>query len=206
MPKFFNYALLFQTILRTHFFCLNLVGYNLMKKPIAILLVTLIVLNTMGYYGVFMGLKYHNTLSINERLDDERYLESQTEKFRIPLSIPYAANTDWQRVSGELEARGEIYHLVKQKYENDTLYFVCYKDVKSKRLQQALVDYVMGFTDQTTDSGSAKSLPSFLKDYIATDLKIISSSSGWGYAIQFTESESPLTTVAHTILSPPPEA
>ena len=177
-----------------------------MKKPIAILLVALIVLNTMGYYGVFLGLKYHNTVSINERLDDEKYLESQTENFKIPLSLPYTLNTDWQRVSGELEAKGEIYHLVKQKYENDTLYFVCYKDVKSKRLQQALVNYVMGFTDHAADPGSVKSVPSLLKDYIATELKIVSSSSGWDHTINFKEAESSLTSVIHSILSPPPEA
>lgn len=176
-----------------------------MKKPIAFILIALIVLNTMGYYGVFLGLKYHNNLSVNERLDNEKYLESQTVTIRIPLSLPYSPNTEYQRVTGELEAKGEIYHLVKQKYENDTLYFVCYKDVKSKHLQQALVDYVMGFTDHSADPGAVKTVPAFLKDYIPAELKIASSSSGWDHTINFSEAKSSLTSVAHTILSPPPE-
>jgi hypothetical protein len=176
-----------------------------MKKPIAIGLIALIVLNTMGYYGAFLGLKYHNTLSLNQKLDDEKYLESQTVTFKVPISLPYYPNTDFHRVSGEIEYSGEFYHLVKQKYENDTLYIVCYKDVNSKRIKQALADYVTTFTHQSSDPGSAKSVPAFIKDYIITDLKILSSSVGWNSDIAFHQGDSFLTSVSHTILSPPPE-
>ena len=178
-----------------------------MKKAVAIVLVTLMLLNAMGYYGIFLGLKYHNTISVNQRLDDEKYLESQTITFKFPISIPYVPNTDYHRVTGEIEYKGSLYHLVKQKYFNDALYIVCYKDSKSEELNQALASYIENFgSTKSTNPNSVKTVPTFIKDYVISKLLIQSSANGWNNVVGFARFESKLVSIPHSILSPPPEA
>ena len=178
-----------------------------MKKTISIVLVVLMLLNTMGYYGVFLGLKYHNSLSVNQRLDDEKYLESQTITFKFPISIPYYPNTDYHRVSGEIEYQGNLYHLVKQKYFNDALYIVCYKDSKSQELNEALASYIENFgTTQSTTPKPANTVPTFIKDYVISQLLIQTSANGWNKSVGFGQFEPKLVSIPHSILSPPPEA
>src|SRR5687767_15064229 len=113
-----------------------------MKKLTSYVLVLILLLNVMGYYGIFIGLKYSHSTSINQKLDDLQYNESHTVTLKVPLTIPYYGDTEYQRVSGEIEHGGEVYRLVKQKYEKDTLYIVCIRDVQGKRIKQALADYV----------------------------------------------------------------
>lgn len=176
-----------------------------MKKLTAYALVLLLLLNVMGYYGVFIGLKYSHSASINQRLDDAQYDESHTVTLKVPLSIPYYGDTDFQRLSGEIEHNGEIYRLVKQKYEKDTLYIVCIKDVESKRIKQALTDYVKNFSEHSSDQPS-KTVPSFIKDYITADFSFGPATTGWTRDIPFGLTEQKVKTIPLTAISPPPEA
>ena len=139
-----------------------------MKKITAHLLVLLLLLNVMGYYGVFVGLHYKHSATINQQLDGPGELEFETVTLKVALTIPYYGDTEYGRVSGEIEHNGEFYRLVKQKFEKDTLYIVCIKDVQSKRIKQALADYVKNFSEHSSDH-AAKTIPSFIKDYIATE-------------------------------------
>src|SRR5688572_31452116 len=142
-----------------------------MKRIVAILLILLLMLNVVGYYGFFEGLKYHNSLQVNQRLDDNLYDESEAITLKLPLSIPYYGNTDFERVNGEIEHNGEFYRLIKQKFKNDTLYIVCIKDLGSKRINNALRQYVKTFSEQTDDD-SSQVIPSFIKDYVSTSFSI----------------------------------
>ena len=56
-----------------------------MKKITAYLLILLLLLNVMGYYGVFVGLKYSHSASINQQLDDFRYEEYETVTLKVPV-------------------------------------------------------------------------------------------------------------------------
>lgn len=176
-----------------------------MKKFTSYVLVLILLLNVMGYYGVFIGLKYSHTTSINRKLDNSDYNESQTVTIKVPLTIPYYGDTEYQRVSGEIEHGGEIYRLVKQKYEKDTLYIVCIKDVQGKRIKQALADYVKNFSDHSNEQ-SVKTVPSFIKDYLTTDFSFSSASTGWNRNIPFGLTEQKVKNIPLTSISPPPEA
>lgn len=175
-----------------------------MKKFTSYVLVLLLLLNVMGYYGVFIGLKYSHTASINQRLDDSQYSESQTVTLKVPLAIPYYGDTEYQRVNGEIEYGGEVYRLVKQKYEKDTLYIVCIRDLEGKRIKQALADYVKNFTDHSSDN-ALKSLPSFIKDFISTTFSLDPSNKGWTRDIPFGLTEQKVKNIPINFISPPPE-
>lgn len=176
-----------------------------MKKITAYLLVLLLLLNVMGYYGVFMGLKYRHTANINQQLDGLESHEFESVTLKVPLTIPYYGDTKYERVTGEIEYEGEFYRLVKQKFEKDTLYIVCIKDVESKRIKQALADYVKNFSEHSSDRPS-KTVPSFIKDYINTEFRYSTASAGWNRDIQFGLTEQKVKTIPLTFISPPPEA
>lgn len=177
-----------------------------MKKVFAIVLTSLLLLNVMGYYGLFLGLKYKNTLDITRRLDAESYQHSETVTLKIPLTVPYLTNTEFERIDGEIEHNGEFYRLVKQKLSRDTLHIVCIRDVNSKHIEQALNDYVRTFSDHSNDNPQTKTVPGFIKDYITADFNLAPSSEGWNFVLAFGTPEDHLTTPLQAILSPPPEA
>jgi hypothetical protein len=73
-----------------------------------------------------------------------------------------------------------VYRLVKQKLNRDTLFIVCVKDAHSKKINQALTDYVKTFADQPINSKQqSKLIQSFIKDYLLTGTVVESQSSGW---------------------------
>ena len=98
------------------------------------------------------------------------------------MTLPYHLDSEYERVDGEIEHDGEFYRLVKQKLEKDTLYIVCIKDHDSKRIKQALADYVKTFTDKPVDAKhQGKFSASFIKDFLPTSIEITPASAGWNY-------------------------
>jgi hypothetical protein len=177
------------------------------KKITSICLLVLLLLNVMGYYGVFMGLRYKNTLDVAIQLDADDYDESEVIVIKVPLSVPYMENTDFERVSGEIEHKGEFYNLVKQKLSNDTLFVVCVKNQQRKHIEKALEDYVKTFTDKASEPGhQAKLVPSFIKDFLPTEILIESSIAGWSTSISFGQIDSAPLYPDPTTTSPPPKA
>lgn len=152
-----------------------------MRKLSSILLLLLLLFNVLGYYGLFLGLDYHNKQQLIQRLDHSNYNESEAITIKIPITIPYVSDSrEFERVNGDFEYQGEYYHLVKQRLSLDTLYIVCIKDKNTKRIHQALEDYVKTFTDKPIDAkSSAKTMPSFSKEYMSSYCELKHSSSGW---------------------------
>lgn len=152
-----------------------------MKKLISISLIILLLFNVLGFYGLFFGLNYQNKKHIIKRLDISDYSEENTVTIKIPMAIPYATGSEhYERVDGDFEHKGEFYHMVKQRHFEDTLYVVCIKDDRSKRIENALTDFVKTFTDKPVDGkDNSKLNVSFSKEYISSTFVIKPSSSGW---------------------------
>lgn len=144
-------------------------------------MVLLLLFNALGFYGLFVGLRIKTTQDIVERLDLNQYSDSETITLKVPLSLPYTAGNDqYKRVNGEIEYNGEFFRLVKQKLSNDTVYIVCIKDVQSKKIKQALNDYVKTFSDKPVNTKStSKIFQTIIKDYLPTALVIEKKDSGW---------------------------
>ncbi len=124
-----------------------------MRKGVALIMLFVFLLNVLGYYGIFVGLRLRNVQELVQKLDNNSYKESETVTFKMPITVPYYNEArDFERVDGEFEHNGEVYRLVKQKLSQDTLYIVCVKDQESKKINQVLADYVKTFTDKPSSA------------------------------------------------------
>lgn len=177
-----------------------------MKRITSIFLIFILLLNVMGYYGLFLGLKYTYTLQVRHRLDNESYNQADEIILKIPLAIPYCGNTEFERVDGEIEHNGEFYRLVKQKIVNDTLYVVCISDINNQRIHYALTECVKTFSDQSADHSNLNIIPSFIKHCISASISLLNVSAGWRMAIHHFNIEDPAANADLINVSPPPEA
>ena len=180
-----------------------------MKRIVSIVLVLIVLLNTMGYFGVFLGLHFRNDLAMSKALASDLYDLSNTVTVRIAVSIPYMPDqSDFERVDGQFEHNGELYWRVKQRYAKDTLTVVCVRDAEHKKIDLALGEYVKTFSDKASDtSPSSKTIISFIKDYISISFNISSVSEGWALRFRY-NSHYPnlIPTFSASIIHPPERA
>lgn len=177
-----------------------------MRNFLSILLITLLLLNTMGYYGLFIGMEYTHDARMTEMLDAGDYGNSDEVTIKLPISVPYMPdNQDFVRVDGKFQHGGEVYRMVKQKYERDTLTIICVKDNEGKKIQNALASYLKTFTEKPAGHpSSAKLVASFSKDFIHTSVELTSSSRGWQNEFILNDSPAELTdTFVSSIIQPP---
>lgn len=179
-----------------------------MKRFVAILLVFLLLFNALGFYGLLEGLRYKTSLDLVRRLDNRQYSPDETITIKVPFHLPYQLTKDeYQRVDGEIEHNGEFYRLIKQKFDNDTLHIVCIKDHASKRIKQALADYVKTFTDKPIDSKNpTKGGMTFIKDFLPSSMVLSHITDGYDYAIGTRHFDELLLQRSIVVFTPPPQA
>ena len=139
-----------------------------MKRILSIALIVLFLFNVIGYYGIYMAMLRQARVALNEKIDNDQYKDDQTVTIKIPLSLPYPVQDEFQRVQGDFEHQGEFYKLVKQKYSTDTLYVVCIKSAEEKKAFKVFSDLVKLSTDQassTSHNQNSKTIVSISKDY-----------------------------------------
>lgn len=186
---------------------INLARFGLVKRLLTLFLLLLFMLNIVGYYGVFVGISLSDAAAMRQDFDMEKPLQDEV-LIKVPIAIPYAVDaTDYQRVDGEFEHQGQVFRLVKQKLQSDTLYIVCVKDDSAVKINQALADYVKTFTDKptTTKSGTVPTFQ-FSKDYLPITTGVTQTATGWSAPIRYSKDNFNLPTVSRDIQSPPPKA
>jgi hypothetical protein len=140
------------------------------------------------------------------RLDANNYSSNDVVVISVPISLPYPLQQQgYERVDGEFEYQGEYYSLVKQRLENDTLFMVCIKDHKQKKLVKVLNEYTnlannLPASAQHTVDQFAK----LFKDYTSAESTSISAGTGWCILLSFVEKEYSLLQHNYPVLSPPP--
>lgn len=177
-----------------------------MRQATAILLTLLLLVNVLGYYGVFLGFRYQQQQTLLARIDRNHYQPEETITFKVPLAVPYALEqTEYTRVDGEFSHQGEYFRLVKQRLSQDTLYVVCIKDRQGTRLHQALTDYVKTFTGKPVKGKEAGKLQlNFIKDYLCSHFSLERLSDGWVHTLrQRAALKQFLAAYTHNILLPP---
>jgi hypothetical protein len=180
-----------------------------MKRFTSIAFVLIILLNTMGYYGVFLGWQLKNDIAMSKALDADLYDQSNTMTLKVPVSVPYMPDQpDYERVDGKFEHHGQLYRLIKQRYAKDTLTVICVNDTEQKKIDLALSDYVKTFTDKASDTKpTSKTTISFIKDYIPTSIEICSVTDGWALRVLHNSHyQSLISTFSASILHPPEKA
>lgn len=170
-------------------------------------MLALFLLNVLGYYGVFVGLQFKNSREMQARFDNEDYARTQEITIKVPITVPYATDSrEYTRVDGEFEHQGEVYRMVKQKLQSDTLYIVCVKDNASKDIKQALADYVKTFTDKpVSEKSNSKTAQNLIKDYIVSSTTLQTGSGGWNHVLTQGAQTKEYNTLCIQLNSPPPQ-
>jgi len=178
-----------------------------LKRFFSIVLIIIVLLNTMGYYVIFVGLQYKHDAAIIKKLDTDHYDAFQTVTLKLPISVPYRIDDEnFTRVNGVIEHNGEHYRLVKQKYANDTLTVICIRDVERKKINEDMADYVKGFTDKASGRhNNVKQTITFIKDFLPHFLAVASATNGWESDIQHITFPEPLVSSFEPSVIHPPE-
>jgi hypothetical protein len=144
-----------------------------LKKAVSIILLLVFLFNVGGYYLVFWGLRLQSDKELAQRLDANLYDQDETVEIKIPLSLPYPIYGDgFERVNGAFEHNGEFFKLIKQSYENDTLYVVCIRDHETRQLVNTMTDYVQltdGLDDSTPTEKALHYLTQLVKDFYSQE-------------------------------------
>jgi hypothetical protein len=178
-----------------------------LKKAFAIFFLVIFLFNVGGYYLLFWGLKSQAKSDLLHRLDADQYVSEETIILSIPLSLPYPIHeANYERAQGEFEYRGESYHLVKQKIENDTLFAVCIKDQRQKKLDHAMNEYA-NLTNNLPAStkNTLDLLGKLFKDYTPSAFSLQATLLTWSREIPFIEKSFTIQHRGFAVDSPPPE-
>jgi hypothetical protein len=178
-----------------------------LKKVFSITLLALFLFQFIGYYFVYMGLRYQAKSELMLRLDSREYSYDETITLKIPFALPYWVDSkSYERVDGEFQYKDEFYRLVEQKLEKDTLYIVCIKDSAEKKLFGAMSNYVKLTNDLPSSSQQTlKLFGSLIKDFVRSVETEISLSQGWSREYTFAESVFNFPMLPSSVTSPPPE-
>lgn len=159
-----------------------------------------------GYNFVFWALKVSAKKDLLHRLDADAYSKNDVVVLILPVALPYAIhNPGYERADGEVEYKGEFYHLVKQKVENDTLFMVCVKDEEQKEIQRTMNEYTRLSNSLPTDAQKTiDHIGKLFKDYttelLSTPLKRLE----FKYDFLFADNADKIMQLVLSIDSPPP--
>lgn len=178
-----------------------------MKKATALALLFIFLFNIAGYSVLYWIANRQAAAELAVKLDNGEYSGSQTMTIRVPVSLPYQTDTDFERVNGEFEYQGQYYKLVKQRVLRDTLQVVVLIDNKKKELAEDFNEYTRS-TNESTSGQSLKVIGSnplqeYSKGYA---FELTSYSNGWEQSILYSDSpSSPIGPISGKN-SPPPKA
>lgn len=152
-------------------------------------------------------MEHRHNAELLERLDAGDYASNEAIVVSVPLNLPYPVSSDgFQRINGDFERNGQAYKLVKQKWQNDTLFIVLIKDKENTRLS-AVFDDITKFS-HNLPVGSKKAL-NFLtklhKDFKSTEFKMLYKSRLLYEKTYFAEASPKLISNSPAADTPPPE-
>lgn len=182
-----------------------------MKRIFSIILLAVFTFNLGGYYVVFKWLQLSAHRDLVQKLETDRYDESQTIELKLAITLPYAnqVSNGFTRVDGRFEYEGNIYKLVKQKFENDTLHIVCFKDQKEKQLIDNFTAYAKTTHDTpgtSSNKGSGHTIKQLNKDYFNDFSIFLTDRSAISINNNFSLNSFPISAVDKDVPTPPPQA
>lgn len=129
-----------------------------MRKFTAVLLILIFAFNLVGYRFVVDYMLHKANTQLEARLDNDQYDDSQLIELKVPINLPYLTSwASFQRYDGQIELNGVLYHYVKRKVSNDTLYVMAIPNTKVMHLESAKNDFVKGSLDLNQNDNSKKS-------------------------------------------------
>lgn len=153
-----------------------------MRRLYSYLFLILMLLNTIGYYEVLRVIeRRHVAKAISMIVKNETEISGN-----LLLKIPMcpgdrADDLEYQRAVGEVTVDSQVYHYIKQKVHDDTLYIMCLSDAKATQVRNTISDYSRSFTDkdQKSNSSNKSLINSLTKFYTILGLESTITKTGW---------------------------
>lgn len=143
-----------------------------MKRCISTVLVVLVLMNVMGYYGLLVGLQYRNAENLAARIDSGLLEDLETRSLKIPLP-GNPGSEQYQRIDGEFEQNGQVFRYVKQRLYKDTFHIVFIKDEMGTLIKHAMADYARTFSENSSDDDQRLIvLPIFIREYLSRAFQV----------------------------------
>lgn len=112
----------------------NLQCEIILKKLIAIFLLSLMLFNMAGYRVVFAFMENKSTNNIQAAIDTGNFTDDNLVEVKIPLNMPYYSDKGYEAAYGETIINGRHYNYVKRKVEGNTLYLLCLPNTEKTKL------------------------------------------------------------------------
>ena len=130
-----------------------------MKRIAAILLLSLLLFNWVGYefYTAILQDRADKTMVAN--LDREKYSDADLISIKVPAVhlSSYVNSKEFQRVDGKIEIEGVQYNYVKRRFTEDSLELLCIPNKTSTSIQTARNEFFKLVNDLQHPGQSKKS-------------------------------------------------
>ena len=130
-----------------------------MKRIAAILLLSLLVFNWIGYEIYTALLQDRADKSMVAKLDENNYSDADLISIKVPAThlSSYVNSKEFQRVDGTIEIEGVQYNYVKRRYNGDSLELLCIPNNTSTSIQTAKNEFFKLVNDLQHPGQSKKS-------------------------------------------------
>ena len=130
-----------------------------MKRIAAILLLSLLLFNWVGYQLYTAILQERADNSLIASLDDNNYNDADLISFKVPAVhiSSYVDSKEFQRVDGTININGVTYNYVKRRYTGDSFELLCIPNKTSTRIQNAKDEFFKLVNDLQHPGQSKKS-------------------------------------------------
>lgn len=133
------------------------------KKIAAILLLSLMVFNLVGYRWLFSAIENKATANLEQKISSGQYSDAQLIEIRIPLNMPYYSDKEYENVYGETDFNGEHYRYVKRKVSGNILYLLCLPNKEKTNIVKAENEFAKAVNDTPANSQGSQQKNNFIK-------------------------------------------
>jgi hypothetical protein len=141
------------------------------KKIAAILLLSLMVFNLVGYRWLFSAIENKATANLEQKISSGEYSDNQLVEIRIPLNMPYYSDKDYENVYGETDFNGEHYRYVKRKVSGNTLHLLCLPNKEKTSIAKVKNDFTKAVNDVPANKQGSQQKSNFIK-LLTSEFKI----------------------------------
>ena len=142
-----------------------------MKKIAAILLLSLMVFNLIGYRWLFSTIEESATADLEQKIAAGKYNDDQLVEIQIPLNMPYYSDKDYENVYGETDWNGEHYRYVKRKVSGNTLYLLCLPNKEKTNIAKVKNEFTKAVNDVPGNKQGSQEKNNFIK-LLTTEFKV----------------------------------
>ena len=130
-----------------------------MKRTAAILLLSLLLFNWVGYEFYTAILQEHADKTMVANLDQNNYRDADLISIKVPAThlSSYVNSKEFQRVDGKIEIEGVQYNYVKRRFSEDSLELLCIPNKTATSIQTAKNEFFKLVNDLQHPGQSRKS-------------------------------------------------